>query len=367
MNPFDLWDQATITEFVRRSTDNILANTERIAGDFAPLTPTRLEKIARGSIKLKAVGKGRGVVADDATPPIYRPEMRFVQEGFSLMRLTEMTPVEESLRRQLQMNGTDAASVEQRDRAGADIITRVRAIAVRQENLSDYLVMQAILNGELAVTVANPPEQDAMTEFVIDYEYPTGHIATAGVSFDQVASTKPVDYMRAWQQLIKNATGQYGVKFTMSSEVMNYILTAQDTIDRFVFNATGNFSPQVTEEMLKRLLYEPDRVTFNVTDAGWFDESAGYDTELDEDKTRWVPKDKMIIEAPNPATDPTAQMFDGMVPVQTGWNTLEYRGPGSQTYEQLLQGNLTMHYRWEARRLPMIHHPERIVVAKVVF
>jgi hypothetical protein len=147
MNPFDLWDQATITSMVRESTDLLLANQERVAPQFATLEPTRLRKIAKGRIKLKAVGKGRGVLADDATPPVYRPELRFTEEAFTLMRLGEMTPVEESLRAQLELNGTDPESVAQRDRAGADIITRVRAIAHRQENLSDWLVMQAVLNG----------------------------------------------------------------------------------------------------------------------------------------------------------------------------------------------------------------------------
>jgi hypothetical protein len=386
MNPFDLWDQATITEFVRLATDRVLGDEERIAGQFAPREPTQLEKIAKGKIKLKAVGRGRGVVADDATPPIYRPEIRFEEQAYSLMRLTEMTPIEESLRRQLQMNGSDSETVALRDRAGVDIITRVRAIAVRQENLSDYLVMQAILNGQLAVKVANPPGQTAMDEFVIDYEYPTGAITQAPTSFDNLAAAKPVDVLRAMQQQVKNTSGRYGTEFTLSSEVMNYILQAADTIGRFNFSTNVTAAPAVNEEMLKTLLFRsggrdvisdqttaanPGDVTFNVTDAGWFDEMAGYGTGVDgftdSDKTRWVPKDTIICEAPSPAGDPLAQMYDGMVPVQTDWDQLEYRGPGAQTYQQLLQGNLTMHYRWEARRMPMIHHPERICVNKVVF
>lgn len=362
----DLWNQATITQVVREATENILGNQERIAQQFMPTEPTRREKIGRQNIKLRAVGRGRGVVADDATPPIFRPELRMTMEAFSLMRLTEMTPVEESLRRQLEINGNDAESQEIRDRAGVDIITRIRAIAVRQENLSDYLAMQAVLSGELLVTVANPPGASDMTEFVIDYEYPDGHVATVSTSFANLATAKPVDVLRAYQQQLKNATGRYGTEFTMSSDVMSYILNADDTRARFTFNATGNFVPTVTQDMLKQLLYEPDNVTFNVTDAGWFAEPAGYNTQLDADKTRWIPKDRLIVQVPSPANDPFAQMYDGLVPVQVDWNRYEYRGPGAQTYEQLLQGNLTMHYRWEARRLPMIHHPERILVAKVV-
>lgn len=386
MQPFDLWDQATITEWVRLATDQVFGLNERIAARFAPLTPTRLEKISRGSVRVRAVGRGAGPIADDATPPIYRPQIRFDQEAFSLMRLTEMTPVEESLRRQLELNGTDAESQAIRDRAGADIITRARAIAVRQETLSDYLVMQAVINGSLQIQVPNPPGQNAMTTMVVDYEYPTGALTQAPTSFDNLATAKPVDVLRAMQQQIKNQTGRYGSQFWLSSEVMNYILQADDTVARFNFNTGDNSPPQVTEEMLKRLLFSPTSnqvgsdqnplpsdITFNVTDDGWLDEAAGWGSDtfgigfLDADKTRWIPKDRIICMIPSPDGDPFASMFDGMVPVQTSWDDFQYRGPGAQSYWQLLQGNLTRHYRWEARRFPMIHRPERICVAKVVF
>lgn len=392
MNPFDLWDQATITSFVRESTDLLLASTERVATEFAQLEPTRLRKIAKGRAKLKAIGKGRGVLADDATPPVYRPEVRFTEQAFTLMRLGEMTPVEESLRAQLELNGTDAESVSQRDRAGADIITRVRAVAVRQENMSDYLVMQAVLNGQLQVTVANPPGQSAMNNFIIDYEYPTGALTQAPTSFDQTGA-KPVDVLRAAQQQTKNTSGRYGTKFTMASELLNMILTHPDTLSRFNFQATENFNAQVTTEMLATLLWDRDNITWNITDAGWFDESAGYGSSeygyLDSDKTRWIPKDTFICQvvgtsaissagaattsggqAPpdgTPDPDPFMSMYDGMVPVPTAWNEYEYRGPGAQTYQTMEQGNLTVMYRWEARRLPMIHHPERICVVKAVY
>lgn len=392
MNPFDLWDQATITSIVRESTDLILGNQDRVAPMFAVQEPTSLRKISKARIKLKAVGKGRGVLADDATPPIYRPELRFTEEAFSLMRLGEMTPVEESLRAQLELNGTDPESLAQRDRAGADIVTRIRAIAVRQENLSDWLVMQAVLNGQLQVKVANPPgSPSTMTDFLIDYEYPTGAITQAPTSFDQVGA-KPVDVLKAAQQQVKNTCGRYGTDFAMSSELWNMIVTHPDTIARFNFNAQLNFNAQVTEDMLKSLLWDRENITFHITDSGWFDEAAGYGSSefgfLDADKTRWIPKDTFITWAKGnaissagastqaggqpfadgtPDPDPFMSMYDGKVWVPTAWNNGEYRGPGAQTFQKLDLDNGTMFYRWEARRFPMIHHPERVCVVKAQF
>jgi hypothetical protein len=68
-----------------------------------------------------------------------------------------------------------------------------------------------------------------------------------------------------------------------------------------------------------------------------------------------------------PDPDPFMSMYDGMVPVPMAWNQMEYRGPGAQTYQTMSDGNFTVFYRWEARRMPMIHHPERICVTKAVF
>lgn len=389
---FELWGQAEVTQIVREATDNLLANRERVAPFFLQTEQTRMRKIAKGRVKLKAVGKGRGVLADDATPPIYRPEMRFTEEAWSLLRLGEMTPVEESLRAQLELNGTDPESQSRRDRAGADIITRFRAVAVRQEILSDYIGMQAVLNGQLLVQAANPPGQVGMTEYLVDYEYPTGAITQAPLTFTNT-SAKPVDVLRAAQQQTKNTCGRYATSFTMSSELLNIILSHPDTVARFQFNTAATYNPHVTTAMLSQLLWDPDNVTFNITDDGWYDEAAGFGDQfgyLDADKTRWIPKDTFIAlatgrsanssrgplinntsgqPAPDGAGDPDpfAVMYDGMVPVPTGWNQYEYRGPGAQMYQTMAEGNFTIFGRYEARRFPMIQHPERICVTKAVF
>lgn len=368
MQPFDLWDQVAITEVTRRAVDRVLGDAERVANQFAPVTPTRLEKIGRARVKLRALGKARGAIADDAIPPIYRPEMRFVEEGYSLFRLGEMTPVEESLKRALENNGTDADSQGRRDRAGVDIITRARALQIRQENLSDYYVMRAIQDGSIVVKLANPPEGDTMTEFAIDYEYPTGNMVTTATSFVDLVNGKPITQMRAWQTQLRRASGQWGVDFTMGSEVWQLILNSQEVRDAFTWNAPASTTRIPTENMIKQLLFEPDKVTINITDAGWYDEAAGYNVENDLDKSRWIDKERIIVKTTSGNDyrgEPIAEMFDGMVPVQTSWNGYEYRGPGAQSYVQLIQANLTLMWRQECRRLPMIHHPECILTAQV--
>jgi hypothetical protein len=139
MNPFDLWDQATITSMVRESTDLLLANQERVAPQFAQLEQTRLRKIAKGRIKLKAVGKGRGVLADDATPPVYRPELRFTEEAF-----THDAPRGDDDRRGVSPRSARAQRHRRRvgrpARSGWGGHHHPRAgRRVRQENLSDWL------------------------------------------------------------------------------------------------------------------------------------------------------------------------------------------------------------------------------------
>lgn len=362
---FNLRDQAQMTELTNRAVQRILGpDRERIASQFAPLKGTQADKIGREQVKIKAVGRGR-MIADDATPPIWRPKLKFVEEAWELIRLSEMTPVEESLRRQLELNGTDAESKERRQRAGAQIISRVAGLAVREENQSDYMVMEAITTGELAIDLANPPEGDVSQEYVIDYEFPSGHLAIVGTSWADLTNGVPITNMRTYQEKLKAATGDYGTEFWMSSKAWQYVLASKQVRD----SLTANVGPQYisTEQHVKNLLYEPERVTFRLTDEGWYDEDAGYDVYLDATKTRWLPENRMLVLSRKTGdADPIATMYDGMVPVQTSWDEYEYRGPGGQTYRQLIQGNLTIMIRREARRIPMIHHPENIISAQVI-
>lgn len=364
--PFDLWDQVLITEMTRTAVERVLNQTDRIANQFAPLDPTTEEKIGKGRIKLKALGKARGAIADDATPPIYRPEIRFLEEAYSLFRLSEMTPVEESLRRKLEIEGSDNESKSLRDRAGVDILTRIRALAVRQENLSDYYIMRAIQDGQLVVKVANPAGQDTMNEMVIDYEFPSGNIAVVSTSFADLINATPITYLRAWQEQLKRTAGEYGRHIWMSNDVFLMIQGSTQVRNSFHWTAPTNGPFIASAEMIKSLLHEPENVEFHITDAGWYDEIAGYNVENDLDKTRWIDADRVIMTTSNPFRgEQIAVMKDGLVPVQTGWNQVVYR-QGAQTYSQLLEGNLTLQVRQEARRIPMIDHPECVVSAKVV-
>jgi hypothetical protein len=219
----------------------------------------------------------------------------------------------------------------------------------------------------------------------------------AGPDVVRPGGAKPVDVLRAAQQQVKNTSGRYGTEFTMSSELLNYILLAPDTVARFNFQATANFAPQVTTEMLKQLLWEPDNVDVEHHRRRLVRRDRGLRVEPARlhgpDKTRWVPKDTFIVQARVPTsvrrrdkhhrrdrrsrrrTRPRARP----IPTRscrctTGWSRspspgtrCEYRGPGAQTYQTMSDGNFTVFYRYEARRMPMIHHPERICVTKAVF
>lgn len=366
LDVFNIWDQAQMTGLTRAAVERVLNQQNRVADIFAPREPTRADKIAKGKLKLKAVGKARGAIADDATPPIYRPEIRFTEEAWSMLRLGEMTPVEESLRRALENNGTDEDSRDRRWRAGADIITRARALQLRQENLSDYYVMTAIINGELPVKFANPPQPgDSMQEYTIDYEYPAGHLALVSTSFADLVNANPITVLRAYQSLLRADSGDWGVNFYLSSEVWDLIIGSKQVKDSLTVNVGAQLIP--VEQHVKNLMYEPSRVNFNLIDDGWYEETAEYNVDLDNTKTRWIPKDRIIVTTGTQKDgEPLAQMFDGMVPVQTDWNDYQYRGPGAQSYVQLIPGNLTLMWRQEARRMPMINHPECILSAKVV-
>lgn len=368
MGIFDLFDQATNTELVQRSVTEALNQQEpqRIARQLSTLVPTRRDKIKKRRMYVRAVGKGR-FVAPDATPPIFRPKIRITEEEVELARLAEMSPVEESLLRQLQIDGSDEESQELRLRAGADILTRARALQLRNENQSDWMVMQALTNGVLPVEMADEPGQ----KYEVDYDFPPTHISTVTTPWSTSATATTVEDLRAAQLLLADDAGDIGIHFWMTSQIWRYLRNSKQVKDYLTPTNRPLYIAQ--EEDIKALLEDPERVTFHITDAGWLDEDAagtGYPKYHDfgrGDFSKWLPEDRVIVTTDDPYNgERLIENFDGLVPVMADWNRMEYR-PGMQS-EVLVDGKPKVHW-WlqESRRMVRVNRPENIISMKVLF
>lgn len=366
MGIFDIWDQSTNTEIVNRAVEATLSSQPRIARQFfAPMVPTSRDKIRKRRMYIRAVGKGR-FVAPDATPPIYRPRIRVTEEEIELARMAEMSPVELSLLRQLSLTGSDEESQQQRERAGADILTRARVLQLRMENQTDWMIMEAITKGQLTVEMADEPGQ----EYVVDYDFLPSHIQTVGTTWDNLTTATPLDNMRAAQLLLADDAGDIGVHFWMQSKVWRLLRQSKQIKDYLTPTDRSLYIPQ--ENDIKQLLEEPQRVTFHITDSGWLEEgagAAGFPENHDwgrKDFTKWIPDDHVIITTDNPFNgENIAETFDGLAPIQTAWRELSFQ-QGAQSDVYLDERSGTHMWRQQCHRMVRVNLPECIFSMKVL-
>jgi hypothetical protein len=139
----------------------ILEAEPRPAPQLSTFVPIQDDKIRLGTMEIRAFGKAR-FKAFGATPPIFVPRVRYTESEIELVQIHEMRPVDERLLRKLRL-GDDLT----RERAGADIALGQQALAIRNERQSDWMVMTALLTGQLPIQF----EDEASQGFVVDYGF----------------------------------------------------------------------------------------------------------------------------------------------------------------------------------------------------
>lgn len=348
---FDVWDQATNTELVKRSVETAWERGATIGKQIAPLFPVRDRQIKLETMEIYAFGKGR-FKAEDATPPIYTPKTKWTEEEIDLALLEEMTVVQESLLHKLK---SDDEKI--RNRAGADILTRGRALQLRNERLTEWMRWQAFLTGTLPIAYDDESGQN----FVIDYQVPSTHFVTPTTPWTNLANSTPVDDLRLWQRLIANDAEAYGTKIHMDSDT--YTLIEQSAQVRAKLTGTQTDLFLATREQIQRLLYEGTEII--VTDAGYREEAAGVNRGRSQ-LTKYLPYGKVLITTDyNLEGEKIADVADGLVAIQTDWNAIDLR-PGMQS-EVLIKGTSKTHFwRQASSRMVRLRNPNAFATATVI-
>lgn len=349
-NPqFSIWEQARNTARVRRAVLSTLEQQPRPARQLARLVPTTDDKIimermdvaAAGIAPLKAIG---------ATPQIYAPKFAIEENAIELVQISEMRPIDERLYRKLQ--STDE---KLRERAGADILLTARQMALRNENRSDLMVMTAVLTGQLLIAFVDEPDQG----MVISYDYDPTHLVNAS-NWQVLGSSTPIADLRAAQELLANDSGDYGIHFWMNTDTYDNIIWSNEAKVLLTGSERAQNIPQNAD--INQRLFEGSRVEWHVTDAGWRTE--GEYARGRSVINKWIPDNKVLMTTANPFEgEPLVEMFDGMVMVRTGFDSIQLR-QGSQTYAKIDDSD-TYYWVQTSTRMPRINRPECIAVLDV--
>lgn len=348
MSVFNIWDQAHRTAIVRMAVQTALEAGNRPARELSTLVSTTEDKIKLERLEVKAFGKGK-FKAIGASSPIYVPKIRYTETEIELAQLSEQSPIDERLLRRLESKDEDIVA-----RAGADINLRAQALQIRNENLSDWMVMTAITTGQLPISFSDEKEQG----FVIDYGYASSHKLKSSTPWTTRGSSTPVADLIAMQELLANDAGQYGKHIWMTTLAYRNLILSTEAAALLTGYGRGQKLPVAAD--IQARMFEGDSITWHITDAGYREESAGYArgrTSL----TKWIPENMVIMTTDDPFEGETlVEQFDGMVLVRTGFETADLR-QGAQTQTKMDDSDTTIQVQ-TSTRMPRINRPECIAV-----
>lgn len=348
MSVFNLWDQVHNTATINMAVQTTLETQERPARQLSTLVPTTEDRIKLERMEVKAFGLG-SFKAIGASSPIYVPKVRYTETEIDLVQLSEQSPVDERLLRRLQSEDENIVN-----RAGADIALRGKALQIRNENLSDWMVMTAIMTGQLPISFKDEPSQG----FVLDYGYLAGHLITAGTHWSNLTGSTPISDLVAMQTLLANDAGEYGVHIWMNDITYRELVFSAEAASLLTGYGRAQKLPVAAD--IQARMFNGDKVQWHITSSGYRAEAAGYARGLSS-LTKWIPDGKVIMTTNDPFEgENLVEQFDGRVLVRTGFNSAELR-QGTQSQVKMDDSDTTSWYQ-TSTRMPRVNRPECIAV-----
>lgn len=353
--PFDLWDQAVLTDLIVRPITSQYEDQPRLGDAIAPITQiqSRVAKIRTYETKAFGVGQFK---APDATPALYKPDQVWGERLVELVLLEEMERI--GGEDWIKLNSSDETV---RRSAGVDLVDRGKILQTRNERLTEKLRWDALLNGIVNITYPSGQVQ------TLDYGYASTHKVTAGTLWSDTTNSDPIADIRTWSNVLGADSGYYGLHLHMSSETYDYLV--KNAKIRAYLTATDRSMLIPTYEDIQTLLRDGTDIT--IYDNGYRAESVVTvpnslsSRGLPNSLTRFLPPGYVLLTTDYQIDGtPIADTLDGQVLVAESWNSLSIRqGPQA---EVLLDPFSKNHFlRVASARVPRIIYPETIIVAKV--
>jgi hypothetical protein len=372
LNVFDIYQQAAITDLVRRNLATVLETIPEIGDQIAPLMPCYDRTIKREIAEVAAFGIGQ-FRAPDASPKIFVPKLAFTQEVSSLLLLDEMVEMKEDL--WLRMTSQDDSI---RARAGVDLVTQGRILQMRNERLTEVMRWTMFKGNSLIVNYdttglggfqgANATQQAGIT-----WPYMSGHKVTSAIPWTDRVNSTPVDDIRSWQQIVANDIGVYASRIHMNSITFAALQRSNQArgyltpTDRNVYLPTASDIETLLwgggahiDETDARLA-PPPRII--VSDAGYRDETQGYQRGMGA-VTKYLLNGEVLLTVEYVHEgERIADVADGMVALSVAFNELKWvQGPQSEII--IDHGAKTHFFRQASARFPRLRRPEGFAYAK---
>lgn len=363
---FDVWDSATNTELVNRSVRAAIESGPTVGSRFMPLTNTRTDRVKRSIVELAAPGAAT-VVARHAAPAVWTPELRYSEEWIELVKMDEMSPIEEDEWRKL----TEGTEYE-RNTAGVDIVNRARLLQMRSETKTEIMRWLAVKD-ELTLQLAESGSTPKVIK--VEFDQPPENRPDGSDWTDRENST-PITDLETFQSITFEALSVWAVDIYMSSATWNnlkYSNQVKELLKPVVGSGTDFFIP--TKAQVESLLVGgetnrehdrgPNGVSITITDAGYRTEGS-YGRGASS-KTRYLPDDYVLLVAgPTIEGEKVGEVLNGRVAIRrSATSEPEWvQGPANHTWASL-EPPYTHYTRQVCKRIPRVNIPEAFVYAFV--
>lgn len=340
---------AALTETIVKPVVSRLEAAPRLGDQIAPIRNIDGDAVAMLVREVAAYGVGQ-VKAPEAAPPLV--ELTGGQETpqlTSLLDYDEMHRISPTRWERLQSSDDSVAVGEFRK-----LVEIGRQLEERNQRLTE-LHRWGAFSGRLEFRYQ---ENDSV--LVVDYPIPAGNKPTVSTPWSNIADSDPVADCRAFRLQVANTAGSPGVKFHISSEDLEYVLSNENL--RTYYNVPVGQPFRPTVENVQELI--GPGTEFIIADGGFRPETAGVDLAV-SGHVRYKPVGKLLV-----TTDYTldgvgiADTPNGDVEIQTGYNsTVSLKGPQSEIMLDTLSKQRFL--RQASKRIPRLRAPGAFLYATI--
>lgn len=360
VNVFDVYQQAAMTDLVRRNIATVLETVPTFGADIAPLVPVHDRTIKREVAEVASFGVGQ-FRAPDASPKIYAPKINYTQEVTELLLLDEMMEIKEDLWTRMT-SPTPAIQA----RAGVDLVTSGKTLQMRNERLTEVMRWAAFKGQPIIVNYDNNQQLQ------ISYNYLSTHKPFASIPWSDRVNATPIDDLRAWQVIVGNDVGVFASKFHMNSNTYAYLqrsnqargyitptdrnlsLPKKSDIEELLWGSTPTDSQGVQAAAPPQII---------VSDAGFRSETENYNRGMGA-VTKYLQNGEVLVTTEYMFEgEPIADVADGIVVLSQDFQTLR-RAQGMQSEIIVDHKAKTQFFRQASARFVRLRRKEAFLLGK---
>lgn len=355
---FDVWDQAALTNEIRRPPEGRAAGAaedspSRLGEVIAPFTTTYESVVKVNVSEILPFGKAK-FRSPDASVPLVKHDVAWSEILMELVNIDEQERIGET-----EWMKLNSPSENERRSAGVQLVDKGKILRTKNDRSTEWMRWK-LFQDALAIDF-----DDGAAQLAVASGMRASHKVFSSVLWSDTTNSDPVADIQAWSELLAADTGFYGKHVHMNSKTYNnliYNAKIKNAVNFYASGANSILRPR-KEDILN--LFETFSTSLDIVvyDNGFRD--VGQGGIGTSSLTKYLP-DGYVMVTTDYSLDGVkiADTLDGPVTVSVSYNETAIR-QGLQA-EMMLDHESKNHLlRVASRRMPRLLIPDAFVWAKV--